>query len=103
METNGLIFGKELVMVSIFLLVFGILYNIGIEKFPWLAQRRSAEQVVIGVGVTVIASGFVIGWLNMAAMLILFVASGAPMVIGSWIRAAYDDEEAKKIAKEVLK
>lgn len=103
MELNGTIFGSELAAAFIFLLLFGVLYNLGIEKFPWLRSRRSAEQVTVGVLVTLIASGAVIGWDCALKVLILFVASGTPMIIGSWIRAAKDDEEAKRIAKDVLR
>jgi len=103
MELNGTIFGKELVIVNIALVLFGIIYNFAIQYIPWLAQRRSAEQVVGGVLITLLASGFVIGWEYVIVMLILFSASGLPMLIGSWVRAAMDDEEAKKIAREHLK
>jgi hypothetical protein len=103
METNGTLFGEELVIAFIALFLFGVLYNIGIGKFPWLASRRPAEQVVIGVGVTVLVSGFVVGWLHTLVMLVLFIGSGLPMIVGSWVRAAQDDEDAKVIAREALR
>lgn len=103
MDANGLKFGSQLVICVIALALFGVLYNIGIEKFPWLAHRRSAEQVVGGVLVTVLVSGIIIDWTNVIALLILFSASGLPMLIGSWVRAAHDDEAAKQIAREALK
>lgn len=102
MELNWTNFGEELASAFIGLALFGILYNHGIEKFPWLASRRSAEQVVIGVSATVIISGFVIGWLNVIVLFILFSASGLPMLIGSWNRAAQDDEKAKRMAQDLL-
>ena len=103
MELNGTNIGGQLVITFIALALFGTLYNFGIEKFPWLASRRSAEQVVIGVGVTVLASGFIIGWMGVIVLFILFTASGLPMLIGSWVRAAHDDNEAKEITKASLK
>lgn len=103
MELNGQQIGSQLVITSVALFLFGTLYNHGIERFPWLAKRRSAEQVVGGVIVTLLASGFVIGWMNVVVMLILFSGSGLPMLIGSWVRAAQDDEQAKNIAREALK
>jgi hypothetical protein len=103
MELNWTDLGEELVSAFIALALFGIIYNHGIQKFPWLASRRSAEQVVIGVSVTVLISGFVIGWLDVLVLAILFSASGLPMLIGSWVRAAKDDEQAKEIAREALK
>lgn len=102
MADNGLIFGSKLVISFIALALFGTIYNYSIEKFPWLASRRSAEQVVGGVLITVLVSGFVIGWLNVIALIILFSASGLPMLIGSWMRAAHDEAEAKKTLKETL-
>jgi hypothetical protein len=102
MGTNWANFGNELIIAFFSLAVFGIAYNYAIEKFPWLASRRSAEQVVGGVFVTLIAGGFVIGWEDTIAMGILFAASGLPMLIGSWARAVRDDEEAKKINKETM-
>lgn len=102
MELNGTKIGAQLVITFIALLLFGAIYNFGIEKFPWLAHRRSAEQVVGGVLVTLLASGFVIGWMSVVVMFILFAGSGLPMLIGSWVRAAKDDEQAKNIAREAL-
>lgn len=102
MDVNGLNIGKELAMAVIALTLFGVLYNLGIERVPWLAQRRSAEQVVLGVLVTVLASGMVIGWHHVPVMLILFGASGFPMLIGSWIRAAQDEAKAKQALLESL-
>ena len=103
MEPNGTIIGEQLAILFVAMLLFGFIYNLGIQSFPWLAHRRPAEQVVIGVSVTLLASGFVIGWMNTLAVFILFAGSGLFMLGGSWVRAAQDDEEAKRIAKEVLK
>lgn len=102
MELNGTNIGTELVITFVALLLFGIIYNFGIGKFPWLEHRRPAEQVVIGVSVTLLAGGFVIGWHEIIVICILFAGSGLPMLIGSWVRAAHDDNQAKEIAKEAL-
>src|SRR5262245_26513087 len=102
MEINGTQIGEELAAGFLGLLLFGVFYNWAIEKFPWLAQRRSAEQVVFGVLVTLIVSGFTIGWVPMLQLMVLFAGSGTPMIFGSWIRAAKDDEKAKKIQKDLL-
>jgi len=103
MELNGTNIGEELVITFIALALFGTIYNFGIGKFPWLAHRRPAEQVVIGVFITLLAGSFVIGWDEIIVMSILFAGSGLPMLIGSWVRAAHDDNQAKEIAKEALK
>ena len=102
MELNGTNIGAELVLGFILLILFSIGFNFAIHKLPWLANRRPAEQVVIGDFVTIVVSGFVIGWLNALAVFILFAGAGLPMLIGSWVRAAQDDEQAKQIAKEAL-
>jgi hypothetical protein len=102
MNLNWAEISKDLALAVIALTLFGALYNVAIERVPWLAQRRSAEQVIFGVLVTVLTSGFVIGWDHIIPLLILFAASGLPMLIGSWVRAARDDEEARRIAKEAL-
>lgn len=103
MELNGTNIGAQLVITFAALLLFGIIYNFGIGKFPWLEHRRPAEQVVIGVSVTLLAGGFVIGWHEIIVMCILFAGSGLPMLIGSWVRAAQDDEQAKRETIETLK
>lgn len=103
MELNGTNIGEELVITFIALTLFGIIYNVAIERIPWLASRRSAEQVVGGVLVTLLAGGFVIGWMHVVVMLILFTGSGLPMLIGSWVRAAHDDNQAKREVIETLK
>ena len=93
----------QLAIAILFLVVFGIFYNYGIEKWRWLAQLRPAEQVVIGVLITVLTSGFFIGWMEAVTVLGCFAASGTPMLIGSWVRAARDAAEAKQVTKESLK
>lgn len=103
MEFNGTLKESGLVVAFIFLFVFGIGYNQLVERFQKRTQRYTAELVVGGVLITLLVSGFFIGWGNMAKVLVLFVASGLPMIIGSWIRAARDDEEAKRVMKGQLK
>ena len=93
----------ELAIPIIALFLFGIGYNILVERFQKRTQRFTAEMVVGGVLVTVTTSGFFIGWNNAGVVLLFFVASGLPMLIGSWLRSARDDEEAKRIAKDSLK
>lgn len=107
MAENGLHIGAQMVLAVVLLVVFGTLYNLGIQRVPWLAHRRSAEQVVGGVLVTVTTCGFFIGWTNALLVLVFFAAAGLPMLIGSWVRAYKDDrmmvDELKKIAREHIK
>jgi hypothetical protein len=102
MESNGTQISIELVIAFICLFAFGVIYNVIVERFQQRTQRFTAEMVVGGVLVTVTASGFFIGWINAGIVLFLFVGSGLPMIIGSWLRAAKDDEEAKKVYKESI-
>lgn len=102
MEQNGTLLGKEVAGAFLGLFLFGLLYNLLVEKFQKRTQRYTAELVVGGVLITVLASGFIIGWNNAAIVLGLFVASGLPMIVGSWVRSARDDEEAKRIAQRTL-
>lgn len=97
MDVNGIVKDSGLVVGFVFLLVFGIVYNQLVERFQKRTQRYTAELVVGGVLITVIISGFFIGWNNAGKVLILFVASGLPMIVGSWLRSARDDEEAKRV------
>ncbi|HZM22075.1 MAG TPA: hypothetical protein VFC02_10040 [Anaerolineales bacterium] len=103
MDSNGIVNSTGLGIAFIILLVFGIAYNSMVERFQKRSQRYTAELVAFGVIVTVTISGFFIGWNNMAVVLILFTASGLPMIVGSWLRSVRDDEEAKKTTKEFLR
>jgi len=102
MESNRMLNSTGLGIAFIILFIFGILYNSMVERFQKRSQRYTAELVAGGVIVTVTISGFFIGWNNAGVVLLLFVADGLPMIIGSWLRGVRDDEEAKKIQKESL-
>ncbi len=97
MESNGIANNTGLVIAFIGLLVFGILYNQLVERFQKRTQKYTAEFVVGGVLITVLVSGLFIGSGHMTIILILFMASGLPMIVGAWIRSARDEEEAKRV------
>jgi len=103
MDIDGILNGTGLGIGFVFMLIFGILYNILVERFQKRSQRYTAELVAGGVIVTVATSGIFIGASNMITVLVLFVGSGLPMMVGSWIRSMRDDEQAKEVAKESLK
>ncbi len=103
MDVKQIQIGKEMAMAFLFLLLFGVGYNLLVEYFQRRTQHFTAEFVVVGVVVTVLVSGFMIGWINAAIVLGLFVASGVPMIFGSWIRTARDEEDAKRIAQDSLR
>ena len=71
-------------VTAVALFAFGIVYN-------WLVlqiSRRGHSDgytwllVVIGVGITVIAAGFTIGWAVVLLLFVYFAASGTPMAMG---------------------
>lgn len=103
MESNGIANNTGLAVAIIVLLVFGFAYNSIVERFQKRTQRYTAELVVGGVLVTILVSSFFIGWDDAVIVFVLFMASGLPMIIGSWLRATRDDEQAKQIAKDSLK
>lgn len=103
MAENGLIMGWKLAAVGLGLLAFGIGYNWLVARFQRKTQKYTAEMVVGGVLVTVLAAGLVVGWPAALAVLVCFTASGLPMVIGSWLRNAHDEEQARDAAKDLLK
>jgi len=103
MDSNGIVNSTGFGIAFIFLVIFGVAYNIIVERFQKRTQRFTAELVVGGVLVTVATSGFFIGWADATVVLLFFAADGIPMIIGSWLRSARDDEEAKRIQKESLR
>lgn len=74
--------------VALGLLLFGVAYNALIhqlhrsglnEGYVWL-------EVVVGVGVTLAAASFVVGWPVVLALFVLFAASGLFVAIGDMYR-----------------
>lgn len=104
MGINWAVFGMCLALCF----VFGIWYAWLVR---WLAWHQIGDQtaylVVLGVTVTLLLGGFVIGWGEMAAMFGLFAASGAPMVVEYITRTQAelrrDREQAERISRELLK
>lgn len=102
MDDFGRLFGKELAMAFGGLFMFGILFAWLVNYIQKRTKHYTAELVVIGSLVTVLVSGFIIGWAKMAVVLILFAASGSPMIVGSWITNALDEQHAKRIMMEKM-
>ena len=70
------------------LLTFGLVFNWSVA---WMHRNGHSDGytwllVVAGVAVTVLASGFVIGWTAVLVLFGLFVASGLPMAVGDMWR-----------------
>lgn len=71
-------------LVCVALVLFGIAYN---KLVAWLERRKYLEgfvsiSVVAGVGVTLLGL-FIIDAAAAVVTLLLFISSGAPMIIGS--------------------
>lgn len=70
-----------------FLFGFGVCLNLlvsafdrrGLEGYTWLF-------VVLGVAVTILTVGSIIGWLNVIILFFAFTVSGTPMIVGAVIR-----------------
>lgn len=84
--------------VALGLLGFGITYSIIIhylhrhglnDGYTWL-------EVVIGVGVTLLAASLVVGWPAVLALLVLFAASGLFMALGDIYRYARARREERR-------
>lgn len=103
MDGNGQTIGTELVFTVAGLLIFGIVFNYFVVEFQKKTVKYTAELVVLGVLFTIVVSGFVIGWENASKLVLLFTASGLPMLIGSWMRTAHDEEEARREFQSLIK
>lgn len=103
-EQIGSIFGWKSITAWILLFGFGLFYKwLVYEYLPEVkrVKNRTAELVVAGVLVTLLGHGFVVGWNTVVLgweailnVLLCFVFSGVPMVIGYWNKDA--DENSKK-------
>lgn len=103
MDSNGQVISTETAWVVLGLFIFGVFYNWLVADFQKKTGNYTAELVAGGVLVTLVASGFVIGWSNTFVLIILFTASGLPMMIGFWLRIARDEQQARSVSHEDLK
>lgn len=95
MDGNGILFGA--VWVGLFL--FGWLYNWAVAALQASGRERGATAwlVVGGVLVTLAGAGLIVGFETTWVVLLLFGASGLPMIIGAWKR--YTDERKAEEAR----
>lgn len=90
------------------LLTFGLAYDAFVSHLERRGYDRgyTALLVVVGCFVTLLGLGVLAGWHVAALAFGLFAASGAPMVIGSWLRHVRgrerDEETARQAAREEL-
>lgn len=92
-EELGTYFGNQLGAIAVTaaaLFGFGLAFNWLINLF----NRHGLDDgftwllVVVGVGITVLAAGFTIGWTAVIVLFIYFAASGLPMAAGDIYRYA---------------
>ena len=84
------------------LLLFGITFAVIVYRLDDRHHGYTALLVVIGVGITVVASGFVIGWQSVIYLFLAFAASGVPMIAGDIYRAIRHREQAERTWREIL-
>ena len=87
-------------IIAVSLFSFGVAFN---QMVTWLEfqdweEGATALLVVFGVGYTIFAISILIG--NFDVLLWCFAASGAPMVMGSWIRYARQRAQERKDARD---
>jgi len=81
---------------------FVVLYN---SFLGWMSNHKYHEGftsllVIVGVVVTVGGCGFLIGWQAMGTLLLGFVASGTPMVVGELGRYVVRRSKAQKALRD---
>lgn len=90
------------------LLVFGMLYDAWVARVNRLpgSEGYTSLLVVIGVGVTVVATLPLIGGEAFIHVILAFVASGAPMIYGSIKRhleaRAREDQALRDQAQHII-
>ena len=84
---NGAYFGL-ISGIFIALFAFGVAFNMltSYMSRKGLSEGYTWLLVVIGVLVTVLAAGLVIGWESSGILILFFVASGTPMALGDIYR-----------------
>jgi predicted tellurium resistance membrane protein TerC len=84
------------------LLLFGVIYNAIIEHIERnkYIEGFTSLAVVLGVAVTVLACGFLVGWLTVGIVSLGFAFSGLPMVIGSVVRYVRARAVSQKMARD---
>jgi len=94
-------------LTLVILFVFGSAYSLVVRL---IARRgiegQTAYLVVLGSGITILGSAFLIGWVHALLVLACFGASGLPMVIEYVLRVSNeqrrDKEDAKAVARDLL-
>ena len=100
--------GWQMTAILMALALFGMGYNAAVSRLEKsvYGQGITAMLVVVGVGITVAAATIIIGMQAAMILLACFAASGAPMVVGYWLRHAANkqrnEEAVVRLAMEAL-
>lgn len=81
---------NQVLAVIIGLVLFGYIYNLlwvdNLARHLPARWRQTSLEVVIGVTVTLIGAGVLLGAQTMVLLFLLFAASGIPMIAGDFRR-----------------
>ena len=87
METYTL---NQILAVMIGLVLFGMIYNNlvvdNLARHLPVRYRQTSLEVVIGVAITLVGAGVLLGVQTMVLLFLLFAASGIPMIYGDYKR-----------------
>ena len=81
---------NQVLAVFIGLVLFGYLYNTlvtdNLARHLPVRYRQTSIEVVIGVSITLVGAGVLLGVRAMVLLFLLFAASGIPMIYGDFRR-----------------
>lgn len=100
--SNGVQTGHDLGTIGLVIItsiLFGIIYALSIYQLKKhnRLEGYTAFAVVIGVLITIALSAFIIGIANALYVILVFICTGTPMIIGDII--AHQEEERTKEAE----
>jgi len=100
-DAIGMEIGWDVAAVMGGLLLFGIGYNAFVEWLERGGRDRGFTSLLVVAGVTVTLFGalIVIGWWSTLVLILCFLASGTPMIVGSLARYARERMEAEKVSR----
>lgn len=81
---------NQILAVMIGLVLFGMIYNSlvvdNLARHLPVRYRQTSLEVVIGVAITLVGAGVLLGVQTMILLFLLFAASGIPMIYGDYKR-----------------
>lgn len=98
--------GTNWVAIGVYsgLFTVGLIYHLVVD---WLSSRGYTEGytwliVAVGVVLSVVPTGFLIGWQDVLVILLAFVATGCWMAFGDIRRSVLARETAKRELRRIL-